>query len=293
MIGHDKDLELAESDSPDESLTAEELIGVWKRSVQVAATHCKYHLVLAAIIAVVTSACDLMQPVVLGRAISVATSASPGPYELLSQFVLMGILQLLKSATEFGREKVNNSLGDFVRQYVQKQYFSNILDNEKTFFDLHHTSEINKGYTDLNELHYLAGRQIPGILKGLLTLFLTTVYMLFQNLSVGMLVVSLMLCQAAIERRMDMSVRTAWLKLQDIEKATERFREEGYVNIRTVKHFSSEQKQKMAFARLLEKDEVRRRELVNIWAFRQGTANFLLGAVVCVVWITGLPKVQR
>ena len=287
-----------DDDDESESLSHEGVLEVWGRVLLFAIPYRRY-MVGALLIAALASLCDLMQPIVLGMAINATTESMDGtenssaPVGLHSLFLIMIILQIFKSFTEYGRERINNNLGDFARARAQNQFFTKVMHQERAFFDQNHTSDLNKRYHDLEHIHYFAGHQIPLIAKSALSITCMSAVMIYQNVTIGTIVISFIMVQAMIEKVLDKYVFEAWLKLRKVEKKADQCREESMANIKTVKHFSCEDKQTIAFQSILDQDDKFRRRLVQIWATRRGTGDFLMGIVVCGLWIIGLQQVKR
>jgi ABC-type multidrug transport system fused ATPase/permease subunit len=244
----------------------------------------------ALLTAMVTSVCDLFQPILIGRALDAAASTSS---RLSHLFVDMAILQVLRSLAEYGRERLNNNIGDFVRQRAQEQYVRNVLRSEVGFFDATHTSELNKLYHNLYHLHFMAGHQIPSIIRSLMLVVATATYMMYVNPFVGGIVISVIIAQGLVEKWVQKRVTESWYQLEKVEKKADRVREEGFTNIRTVKHFSCEDKQENIFLSHLAVDRELRKAMVHIWGIQCGMGELLLGSIILVTWYLGLNGVQR
>jgi hypothetical protein len=99
---------------------------VWKRVVGFAMPEAIYFL-FALIAAFGGSICSTLQPIYLGKVFDlVSTTVAKGNYDLdesmgklTASFTFIVLLELLKGLSDFGHEKTNENLGDYVRQRVQ------------------------------------------------------------------------------------------------------------------------------------------------------------------------------
>jgi hypothetical protein len=103
---------------------------VWKRVVGFARPEAIYFL-FALIAAFGGSICSTLQPIYLGKAFDlVSTTVAKGNYDLdesmdklTASFTFIVLLELLKGLSNFGNEKTNENLGDYVRQRIQASTF--------------------------------------------------------------------------------------------------------------------------------------------------------------------------
>ncbi len=159
-----------------EELTQHDIFNVWRKIINL--TIPEFGLFIGAIItALCTSICDFLSPMFLGKAMDIVhsnfNSTAPSiplskeyplgdlSKEVLSQqqdngyhalnmiFLVIIAIQIIRATLEYARERINNNIGDFVRQRAQEVYTHNVLYCEVAYFDASHTSELNKMVSNL------------------------------------------------------------------------------------------------------------------------------------------------
>jgi ATP-binding cassette subfamily B multidrug efflux pump len=173
----------------------------------------------------------------------------------------------------------------------QELFFSNVLRCEIGFFDVTHTADLNKSFHHLGEIHHLAGHQIPQIIRSVLSLFGSAFYMMSSNATIGSMILLLLIVQWFGERFFEKLSCSYWPKVEKIEEYWQKFREESFSNVRTIKEFSCEAKQEGKFRALLNYDREVRAQGVHIWAMRCAAFSMFGSLTLTTVWYFGLKGV--
>eukprot|EP00051_Salpingoeca_urceolata_P006717 m.88935 g.88935 ORF g.88935 m.88935 type:complete len:791 (+) comp14959_c0_seq3:609-2981(+) len=210
---------------------------------------------------------------------------------LTTLFLTVAALEATKCLAAYATKYCNNSVGDFVRASAQLQYFSNVLSCEVGFFDKTHTSDLNKSFHHLWNLHFFCGHQIPEIAQSIISLVGSSAYMMHCDSSIGAIVICFLILQGLTERYMAGLVQEAVTLLRKVEKRANRHRTETFSNIYAVKNFSCEDKQFNQLSAILDEDNEARQALVRINAMRCAISSVLMATVSAFVWYAGLHHV--
>ena len=117
------------SEKPDDDIppiggaTAER---IWKKIFWLAYPEAKL-MTLALLNALLSAVCSFSHPVYMGRAIDIVLEAVKGDRASIADaaarmkeiFIVISILEVLKFISAYGSERLNNNVGDFVRQRAQ------------------------------------------------------------------------------------------------------------------------------------------------------------------------------
>ncbi len=115
------------SDDDIPAISSTDAVRIWKKIFWIAYPEAKL-MTLALLNALLSAACSFLHPVWMGRAIDVAidtakdgskVSAVDTATRINEIFIVVAILNFLKFITEYGHERLNNNVGDFVRQRAQ------------------------------------------------------------------------------------------------------------------------------------------------------------------------------
>lgn len=188
-----------DTESGEEPITQDDAWYVWQKVVVLALPEYPY-LIGALLTALFTTACDFLQPLFIGMALDTVANPSTAHLSLSTIFTILVVVQLIRGLAEYGRERLNNNIGDFVRHRAQDLYVSKVLSFEVGFFDRTHTSDLNKLYHNLNDIHGLAGHQVPRIIRSALTVLCAGSYMIYVDPLLGSIVLFFILLQALAEK---------------------------------------------------------------------------------------------
>jgi hypothetical protein len=118
------------SEKPDDDIPAigsADAVRIWKKLFWLAYPEAKL-MTLALLNALLSSVCSFSHPVYMGRAIDIVLGAAKGgsnvsaadaANRLKDIFIFIAALEVLKVISAYGHERLNNNVGDFVRQRAQ------------------------------------------------------------------------------------------------------------------------------------------------------------------------------
>ncbi len=118
------------SEKPEDDIApigSADAVRIWKKIFWLAYPEAKL-MTLALLNALLSAACSFSHPVYMGRAIDAVleavkrgskASAADAATQMKDAFIVVAILEILKFISAYGHERLNNNVGDFVRQRAQ------------------------------------------------------------------------------------------------------------------------------------------------------------------------------
>ena len=176
---------------------------------------------------------------------------------------------------------------------ARDRYFSNILQLHGGFFDEHHSAELNSHFGYLDGINYLAGRQLPRILRAGLSLVTVSISMAFGNLRIAVVAGLLFGIQVFIIKYLDRSIQIHALLCKKVENSMNRFREESFLHITTVKNFGCERERAQQFHECLQEDQKGRTQLVRLRAIRSGVVKLFYAIAAPIIIYIGIDQASR
>ena len=205
---------------------------IWKKVLGLAWLEAPYLVCAGTVAAIISGIHDIYEPLYYGKVFdfvteTLANSSNAQENPILAYtpvlrgiFVHIFVLILIKTVVEFVREYFCNSVGDIARVYAQKIYFKNTIAGEVEFFDVTHTSELNKNYQRLDNMHYLAALQSAQIAYTFVTLSAAFVSLLSYNLTSALVVFVLVFADAYVNVYVSRKTVVMWLQLMESVKVS-------------------------------------------------------------------------